>query len=316
MLDGSQVALGVRLLDMLGALPYVLPELCAMKGVTQSEPHTEDVWEHTLQVTQALEQLYGPLVGRYDEGAVADLTVGSAVLWLGRYREKLEAHYAHHLVPDRSPRALLFLGALFHDVGKPGTRVETVEGRVRFLEHPELGQKIMDTRARGLALSAAEVERLVTMVGQHMRVHFLAQPLQADGQDHPSRKAMYRFFQSSGPAGVDICLLSLADLRGTYGVTLPQDTWQVELQTCQALLEAYWEKSEEIVTPPRLLSGDDLMRIYDMEPGRQVGRLLAAIREGQAAGEITSRAEAEAFAARWIERSHLNHPPSGDEGDQ
>ena len=36
MLDGAQVSLAVRLLDQVGALEFVLPELAALKGVTQS----------------------------------------------------------------------------------------------------------------------------------------------------------------------------------------------------------------------------------------------------------------------------------------
>jgi tRNA nucleotidyltransferase/poly(A) polymerase len=316
LLDGADVHLGIRILDQIGALEYVLPELIPMKGVTQSAPHVEDVWEHTLKVVQALEQLYAPLVGSYNAEKVTDLTIGSAVLWLGRYREQLEEHFHQSLVPDRSLRALLFLAALYHDTGKPENRSVEPDGRIRFLEHEQLSKQMVAHRGRWLALSTAEIDRLEKITGQHMRLHFMANALRADGGDRPSRRTIFRFFRDTGPAGIELCLLSLADLRGTYGVTLPPDTWQAQLQACRGLFEAYWEKNEEIVAPPRFLSGDDLMRIFRLQPGRNIGHLLNAIRDAQAAGEVGSREEAEDFARNWIEMRYHSEEYPGEEGEK
>jgi poly(A) polymerase len=102
--------------------------------------------------------------------------------------------------------------------------------------------------------------------------------------------------------------MSLADLRGTYGVTLPQDIWESELRTIRALLEAYWEKHEEVVSPPRFFNGNDLMRAFQLEPGQRLGHLLEAIREAQGAGEIREREEVMAFARHWLQ----DHPEPGE----
>jgi poly(A) polymerase len=323
MLDGVQVSLAIRLLDQVGALPFVLPELEGLKGVSQTAPHVSTVWEHTLSVLQHLEQLFAALVGDYQEEAVTDLTTGSAVLWLGRYRAQFEAHFRSRLVPDRSLRALLFFAALYHDIAKPATRTEGPEGRVRFLGHDETGARVASGRARALALSAGEVSRLETIIDQHMRVHFLSNtaggvpPKAGCGEpgDRLSRRSIYRYFKATAAAGVDICLLSLADARGTYETTLPQETWQAELEACRGLLEAYWEKSEEVVAPPRYLTGNDLMDVFGLKPGRMVGRLLAAIREAQAVGEVQDREEALDFARRWIEQVSTAETTSGEEGE-
>lgn len=304
-LDGPRVHLAVRLLDQVGALPHLLPELAALKGVQQSAPHVDDVWEHTLATVQYLEQLYVPLVGQYDQDSVSDLIVGSAVLWLGRYRDRLEEHFSEVLVPDRSLRSLLFLAALYHDAGKPDTRVETIDGKIRFLDHPTVGTQKAVQRARELALSATEIQRLQTIVEQHMRVHFLTEswkePSDGNGREALSRRSIYRYFHQTQAAGVEICLLSLADLRGTYGVTLPQDLWEQALRTCRALLDAYWEKHEEVVSPPRIVSGNDLMEFFGLKPGRTIGRLLELIREAQASGEVSDRDAALALAREWLE---------------
>ncbi len=94
-------------------------------------------------------------------------------------------------------------------------------------------------------------------------------------------------------------LLGLADLRGTRGHTLTQETWIAALDVARIFLENYWERPEEAIAPPRLLDGNDLMRELNLEPGRIVGQLLEAIREGQATGKIENRAQALDFAHQY-----------------
>ena len=128
-----------------------------------------------------------------------------------------------------------------------------------------------------------------------MRFHFFTDRMRADKQQ-PSRRAIYRFFREAGEAGVDLVLMGLADLRGTYGPTLTQETWAAALDVARILCENYWEKREETVAPPRLLDGNDLIKELDLQPGRIIGQLLEAIREGQATGKIETREQAIDFA--------------------
>ena len=68
-------------------------------------------------------------------------------------------------------------------------------------------------------------------------------------KQEPSRKAIYRFFRDSGEAGVDLVLLGLADLRGTRGPTIAQETWMAALDVAKILLENYWEKRQKKLLP-------------------------------------------------------------------
>lgn len=299
MLDGRHVARAIEILDHLGALGALLPEMRAMKGVTQSAPHIDDVWDHTLAVVRHLEALLDVLVGAYNEDAAADLFSGLAVMRLGRFREQFEQHFAQPAHIERTRRSLLFLAALYHDIAKPLTRTQEADGKIRFLGHPESGAQAAGERARALALSNVEVQLLEQVIQQHMRCHFMTTDL-LNGGEPPSRRTIFRYFRDTGPTGVEICLLSLADLRGTWGVGLPQSHWLAELDVCRALLEAYWEQGEQVVAPPRLLTGHDVMKEFGLPPGQMIGRLLEAIREGQAAGEIHNREEAFDFARCFL----------------
>ena len=71
-LQQGDVADSLLLLDAFGLLAHLLPEVAALKGVTQSLPHHWDVYEHTLRVVDALELLGTRWLGfdQSDEGAI------------------------------------------------------------------------------------------------------------------------------------------------------------------------------------------------------------------------------------------------------
>ncbi len=90
-------------------------------------------------------------------------------------------------------------------------------------------------------------------------------------------------------------MLCLAD--GLSKGTPPDPTdWERRLRSVVALLENYLNHHTETISPPPLLDGGELIQALDISAGPQVGRLLELIREAQAAGEVTTAAEALALA--------------------
>jgi hypothetical protein len=88
-----------------------------------------------------------------------------------------------------------------------------------------------------------------------------------------------------------VCLLTLADLLGTRGIELGREEWAVRVDTVVALLDAYYKQSEQVIRPPALITGEDVMRL-GVRQGPRVGELLEAVREAQAAGDVATREEA------------------------
>lgn len=286
LLDTPRLATSLQALDILGVLTFVFPELLALKGVEQSPPHAYDAWGHTLHVIEKLE-LALTLLGSGQTPEGGDLHSGLVNLRLGRYRPQLTELIQRELVPGRNRRALLMLAAIFHDSGKAITRTLEEGGRIRFIGHEDVSAELAVQYARALHLSNGEIDLLETLVRLHGRPFALTQAGAA-----PTRRAIYRFFREAGEAGVEICLLSLADFMGKYAADLPQDALTEHLETLRTLLEAYFEKPEEAVLPPSLLNGDDLMKELNLQPGPKVGEILEALREAQAAGEVADRGQA------------------------
>lgn len=302
MLEGPRPVEAVRLLDRLDGLPYVLPELVALKGVPQTAPHILDVWEHTLATLQHLVDLLAALGTEYSPAQAEDPWLGLACRQLGRFRVHFIELAVQKITNQRTRRVLLYLAALYHDVAKPASQTQVAAGRLHAFGHEQAGAELAAGRARALQFSNAEIDYLQTVVRQHMRIHFLAQ---ADRL--PSRKAVYHFFRDCGETGPDLCLLSLADTLATYAANLPETVFARELEVCRLLLAALWERPSESVRPMPLVNGNDLMAELGLAPGPQVGRLLELLREAQAEGRIAARAEAFDLARAWLADEDATH---------
>jgi tRNA nucleotidyltransferase/poly(A) polymerase len=291
LLNAPKLAASLRALEVLGALQPVLPELVALKGVEQSAPHAFDVWEHTLQVVNKLDHIIALLGEHYSPDGAGSLHSGLVVMHLGRYRSQFSELMASELVPGRRRRELLMLATMFHDAGKPAACSVEADGRIRFIGHAEGGAELIAARCQVLHLSNDELDYLTAVVRGHGRPFELTLT-----GELPSPRAIYRYFHQTGELGVDICLLSLADFMGKYGAELPQDVLIEHLETLRMLLEAFYEKRAQVVSPTPFLNGDDLLKELSLQPGPKIGELLETLREAQAIGEISTRAEALAWA--------------------
>jgi poly(A) polymerase len=274
LLLSPQPASSIRALDDLALLRHILPELVAAHSVTQSPPHTMDVFDHTVRALQQIDSLLAALF--QPETAAAPL-LAAARDRLVHVTQHLQTHLFQPTAGGRTRWAMLYLAVLLHDVGKPLVRTVEESGRIRFLRHEQIGAEMGRRRARALALSAGECRLIGTVIRNHMRPAWLAPA--------PSGRAIYRFFRDAGDAGVETCVLSLGDALGR-GENLEMREWEEWVEGVGVLLESYFDHFHECVSPPALLTGRELIDALLIPPGPEVGRLLELIREAQAAGEI------------------------------
>ena len=270
-------------------LAYVLPEVKAMIDVAQSPPHREDVLSHTYSVLDELLTVEDIIAQR----PVAQSWAGALEDVLSPYRSNLAAHLDATLDGGYGGRLLLRWSALLHDVGKPATQTIDEAGRIRFLGHDDAGAALTTTLLNRLKFSGAAVQRVRDTVAGHMRPLYLAKEAHP-----PSRRTVYRYFRALHDAGIDVALLSLADHLATYDGPGPDESWAALLAVVRTLLDTYFTSYGETVAPPRLLNGLEVMALLGMEPGRELGRLLAELEEAQAAGEVATREAAVDFLRR------------------
>jgi poly(A) polymerase len=277
--------------DELGLLTAIFPEMAAAKGVQQPKEHFWDVFAHSLKTVAAVDFILHEGSWEYAGGQVL-----AAVPW----SDILARHFARPVSGGSTRRSLLKLAALLHDVAKPQTKALTEDGRTRFLGHPKDGAAIAADILERLRFSGKEVKLVEIVIKYHMR------PGQMSQEGLPTRRAIYRYFRDCEEAGIDILFLSLADHLATRGPNLNLTGWQEHARLVEYVLAQHAEQ-EKLVAPARLVSGHDLINVFNIKPGPRMGQLLEAAREAQASGEVSTREEALAYVRKRLETEAVNN---------
>ncbi len=274
LITAPQPRRGIDLMDSVGLVAGLLPELEGLKGVEQNPYHHADVWGHTLDVLDRVVEVTG------DPGRM----LGGAAPGIAR-------ELARPLADDLTRGEALRFGALLHDAGKPATRAVTAEGRVLFWGHDRVGADIARDFGRRMRASTALGDFLAAIAQHHLRLGFLVheRPL--------SRRDVYRYLRACEPVEVEVTVLSVADRLATRGPKTRRQALDDHLELARQLApEALaWRTDERPRAPVR---GDDLIAELRIEPGPEVGRLLETIEEAAFAGDVRTREDALALARR------------------
>jgi poly(A) polymerase len=271
-------------LDELGLLTALVPELAPARGVDQPRMHIWDVFEHSIQTVAAVEFLLREGTWEY-----AGRDVLNAVPWSTRLQE----HFNEEISRGSTRRSLLKLAALLHDIAKP--RTKTIDdGRARFLGHPQEGAAEAAAIMERLRFSRRETQLVALLIKYHLR------PTQMSHEGTPTPRAIYRYFRDTGEEGIDLLFLSLADHLAARGPALDRRQWREHAGMTDYVLNRHFEEAGPS-RPPKLIDGHDIIKAYGLSPGPQIGCLLEALKEAQAAGEVTDRQEALQYIARLLE---------------
>ncbi len=263
----------LRVAQAVGLLHEIVPEVVALQGWTETSPHLPNAWEHTLLTVEKLGQMLHVISYKRTDSSAAAFDLGMMVIQFDRYRKRMNEHL-HQAWPNERPHtALLMMGALLSFVGQEGGHSSAV---------------VAEQRAMMLRYSTAEVKRLVTIIQ--------AAPPLLETADWPPL-AQHRFWHRYGEAGLDIILVALAIYLGSVGTEIVQHEWLMRVDRARTLLSAYYDLHDQIVAPPPVVNGDDLLQAINQPRGAWVGRALERIREAQVLGEVTT-AEA-AIALAW-----------------
>lgn len=237
MMSGPNPGRALSLLDQSGLLVGILPEIAALKGVEQPPQfHPEG---DVFEHTRLMLELFGG-------GA---LTLGGGSLTLG-------------------------LGILLHDVGKPSTK--TFSDRIRFHGHDAAGAGIAAKILSRLRQPKAVIERVTTLVKNHMR--FIPA---AEMKESTFRRliAMEGFNE--------LLELYRLDCLGSFG----------KLDGYEYVLKRMERQERELPKP--LISGKDLLA-QGHKSGPNIGKILDLVKDAQLEGELSERGD----ALQWVLKKH------------
>lgn len=212
--DERPPSVAFLLLEQLGLLQVVLPELAALRGVPQAKRLAGDALDHSLRAADAM--------------------------------------------PSGEP--MLRLAALFHDLGKATTLADG-----HFIGHEKVGAELAEGVLRRMRLPRAEVTRVTRLIRHHM---FAYTPAWSDA-------AVRRFVRRVGADLVDDLLALRRADNVASGVREPASGGSEELgRRARAAI-----RDDPLQAGQLALTGDDIIRELALEPGPQVGSILAHLLE-------------------------------------
>jgi tRNA nucleotidyltransferase/poly(A) polymerase len=204
--------------------------------------------------------------------------------------QRVAATLREPLADELTRGQALRFAALTHDIAKPATRQVLPNGRVTFIGHDAVGEEVIAGICRRLRTSERLREFLGAIARHHLVLGFLVHERPLD------RAAVYRYLRTCSPVEVEVTVLSCADRLATRGKNAERAI-ELHLELARELMAAALEWRES--GPPKpAVRGNTLAKELGIEPGPELGALLAELAEARYTGEATTKDEAVALARR------------------
>ncbi len=169
-----------------GELDSYLPNFIEMKKCIENNPWHENisVFDHTIHVLKELNKLI-------------------------RYSNKKIKKYLDKKINTCSKRDLLFLGTLFHDIGK----IETLgrdRGITSCVNHEEIGGSKIPVILEKFKMSKKEKEIVIDIVRHHSEVQYILKP-----ENKNIQKKYNNFKSNHEEIIIELILIAMADTLGS-----------------------------------------------------------------------------------------------------
>jgi poly(A) polymerase len=206
----------------------------------------------------------------------------------------LEQAIGYEKALGRSPDLVLRLAALLHDIGKPATKRVEGRGVVSFHHHDVVGAKLAAKRLTALRFDKDTIAAVSRLIELHLRFFGYTEGAWTDS-------AVRRYVRDAGPLLTSLNILTRADVTTRNRRKADQLGFAYDdLETRIAELA----EAEGIAAVRPDLDGEDIMRILDLKPGREVGeayRFLLELRLDE--GPLGSDEAESRLRAWWAARS-------------
>lgn len=267
----SNPAMALKLLGESGALKALMPELLKIKGCPQPKNwHSEgDVWQHTLLCLKLLQ----------------------ARPFSCEFKARPRSPIEQKLDPE------LVLAVLFHDIGKPYV-VETPEkdqvDHIRFHGHEKKGAELTRKICNRLRIMAppkfnVDCGRIVNLVGKHL--------LSVNSKNEEMKNTtVEKYFLRDARLGENFMKLFWIDAQASIPEKGKPDISQYKrLKAKIKKVKSLRKKADSRGRVQPIINGDEIMKEFNLKPGKKIGELLDLVREEQLSGKAKTKRRAIKF---------------------
>ncbi|MFP4661552.1 MAG: HD domain-containing protein [Halanaerobiales bacterium] len=192
-----------------------------------------------------------------------------------------DKNYRKHL--DNDKIYLLKMASILHDIGKIATKSHRGE-KIHYFGHEKVGAEMISCLLKGLKYSREEVKFVKNIIKFHMRpmLLYIAQNL--------TDKGRHKFFRQAGSLTPTVLIHSLADKTATMRINQREDEIADYREYINNMLNRYYmykDRTEEL-----LLTGKELIELFDIPEGPEIGELINKLADAQGSGVVKTKEEA------------------------
>ena len=144
-----------------------------------------------------------------------------------------------------------------------------------------------------MSFSNKQIVYLTNMIKFHIY------PSQVMASEDVTEKIMMRYIRKRDADSIDNILLAMADRLSARGPEITQEMIEKNLTGLRKLLEFYLDKGKTLQPLPKLLDGNDIMKLLNIKPSPLLGEILEALHEAQLDGNVTCQSEAVNFVKNY-----------------
>ncbi len=250
-------------------LEEIFPFVNELKQVPPNSHHHLDLFHHSIETVKQVQLLY--------ENA----------------SDVVKEHLDRIDFGGFSRLAHLKLAAFMHDIGKFSTwTIE--EGKHRFIKHDDVGAKMSIKILKKLHFSNKQIDYISSMIKYHIY------PSHVMNSPQITEKIMMRYVRKMDKNAIDAIILAQADRLSARGPEITDEIVERNITSLNMLLKFYLEARETLKPLPKLLDGNEVMKILNIKPSKRLGEIMDALHEAQISGDVLTKDHAIEFVKNYV----------------
>lgn len=257
-------------MDCYGILEVIFPCVKDMRKIPPNSHHHLGLLEHSFETVKHVQIFYDNAIPEVKE------------------------HLDEKVFAGQKRLAYLKIAAFLHDIGKPSTwNIEPETGRHRFIMHDSAGAKIVEPLLRDLKFSKKQIAYIQKIIKNHIYPSGVV-----TGED-VTQKAYLRFYRKMEDEVIDLIAVAYADRMSALGPEITQEILDKNIKGLERLLEGYFNEKNRLAPLPKLLDGNEIMEILNINQSPSLGKIISGLKEAQLNSEVNTKEEAVEFVKNF-----------------
>ena len=269
--SGEYTSQTLKAMDEIGLLEKIFPVVNELKQIPQNSHHHLRLLEHSIETVRNIGEIYKTSL------------------------DKVKEHLDRVDFGGYSRLAHLKLAGFLHDIGKFSTwTIEEDTDRHRFIKHDDVGAKLVVPILKKLSFSNKQIDYISCMIKNHIY------PAALMTAPDVNEKAMMRYIRKMEDNSLDEIVLAKADRLSARGPVITDEMVESNINALTHLQNFYLSLKDTLEPLPKLLDGNEVMKILNIKPSPKLGEIMDALHEAQINGDVVTKEHAVEFVKNFV----------------